>query len=128
MSIKNSQFFKILGALLKHWACYNHLKLKNKKGVGGISYEPHQHNFQNQYNFERCWNVINNDILVYLLSFEFQKFSMSHSFMYFSGSWSRIKGSKALLGRIMPFIMFMIASYIFFNLSMRFLLNIRALL
>ena len=27
-------------------------------GVAGISYELHPHNFQNQYNFLRSWNVI----------------------------------------------------------------------
>ena len=44
---------------LKNWAWHTHLKFKIEKGVAGISYELHPQNFQNQYNFLRCWNVIN---------------------------------------------------------------------
>ena len=44
---------------LKNWVCHTHLKFKIEKGMAGISYEPHPHNFQNLYNFWRCINVIN---------------------------------------------------------------------
>jgi len=44
---------------LKNWVCHTHLKFKIEKGVAGISYEPHPHNFQNLYDFWRYINVIN---------------------------------------------------------------------